>query len=1183
VELGLAGCEVRVGAALGSNRSIGPGRQLGLKVAVNWPSPGDQMIEFRTLGTVSLLGADGSELQSVLVQPKRIALLAYLAVASRKGFVRRDPLLGLFWPEHEEARARASLRQALYELRQELGQDALVTRGHDEVGLSAEVFWCDVAAFEAALGDGDPKRAVELHKGPFLAGFSLRGSVEFDQWMEGERDRLARAYAGALEQLAGAAGERRDDLQAAEWWRELVEHDPYATRSVLRLMEALERAGDRAGALEQADRHAARLVAELDAQPSPDVMAFAERLRRRPVGFEACEPLDRLRRALSGRYTVEREIGRGGMAVVYLAHDLKHDRKVAVKVLRPELAAALGAERFLREIRITANLTHPHILPLLDSGSVDAPPSDRPTVRPSDQPNARPPVRPSAFLFYVMPYIEGETLRDRLNREGQLPLDETLQITREVAAALSYAHSRDVVHRDIKPENVLLLAGEAVVADFGIARAITEAGGEGLTETGISIGTPAYMSPEQASGEHHLDGRSDVYSLGCVLYEMLAGEPPYTGPTAQAILAKKLNEPTPRISVVRETVPELVEAALTKALAKAPVDRFGTVEQFAEALSAERVSAAAPQKPAKRSLPLRVALFAVAAVLVAVAIAFGVLSGGGGLEGPPRLAVLPFENLGVPDDEYFTDGITEEITNRLARISGLIVIARSSALQYKGTNKNARQIAEELGADYLLQGTVHLSKPPSGESWVVVNPQLIRGSDEAQLWAESFGGPLRWVLTIHAGIAEQVAAGMNVVLLPEETETIGVQPTENMQAYDVYLRGLEYYERGNAGHDWEPHLLALEMFDSAAVLDPDFVLAHVMRFFAHRGVCDYDLNVQPHMFGAPRRALAKEALDEAVRLDPEHVEVQKALAEYYRWAGDMQKFAEHAEAVIRQQPNDPWSILWLATFQSWRGERDSAEATLLRAGELDPRSIETASRIRDWFARARKHEAELSYANRIVSLAPDMPGPYFYKAWLHLVLGDSAAAHQAMQLGAERVGLVNLLVTTARDNNGYRIFRIFDEYAEVMRGLTQETFGGDTASYLLGKVGAYYTDPGRAKLYIDSLAVFVEKMLASSSEMGDWLRACLAQSHAVNGRMEAARREAEMARLWHRSHPSPKGTNMFLAEAYVLMGTPDAAVEEFREILPWHVDFNLEILRFDPFWESVRDRPAFRELMEGGN
>ncbi len=271
--------------------------------------------------------------------------------------------------------------------------------------------------------------------------------------------------------------------------------------------------------------------------------------------------LGRLRAALADRYRIERELGAGGMATVYLARDLRHERAVALKVLRPELAAALGPERFLREIKTTAQLNHPHILPLLDSGAADG------------------------TLFYVMPYVEGESLRGRLEREKQLPLDDALQIVREVADALSYAHSQGVIHRDIKPENILLQGGHAVVADFGIARAVSAAGGTRLTETGLAIGTPAYMSPEQATGSEDVDGRSDLYSLGCVLYEMLSGETPYTGPTAQAILAKKLSEPLPRISVVREAVSPGIEAALAKALARTPADRWVTASDFAAALA----------------------------------------------------------------------------------------------------------------------------------------------------------------------------------------------------------------------------------------------------------------------------------------------------------------------------------------------------------------------------------------------------------------------------------------------------------------------------------------------------------------------------------------------------------------------------------------------------------------------
>jgi tRNA A-37 threonylcarbamoyl transferase component Bud32/dienelactone hydrolase len=286
---------------------------------------------------------------------------------------------------------------------------------------------------------------------------------------------------------------------------------------------------------------------------------------------------ERLTAALSQQYRIERELGRGGNATVYLAEDLKHRRKVAIKVLRPELATALGPERFLREIDLVAKLTHPHILTLHDSGTA------------------------AGFLFYVMPYVEGESLRDRLDREGQLPLEEALRITRDVAAALSHAHSYGVVHRDIKPENILLSAGEAVVADFGVARAMDAAGSEQLTKTGLSVGTPAYMSPEQASGEREVDPRTDLYGLGCVVYEMLAGDPPFTASTAQALMARKFVEPPPSLRAVRDTVSPMLEQAVLKALARLPADRYATVGQFADALAQASVAPAAPG-PAKLGL-----------------------------------------------------------------------------------------------------------------------------------------------------------------------------------------------------------------------------------------------------------------------------------------------------------------------------------------------------------------------------------------------------------------------------------------------------------------------------------------------------------------------------------------------------------------------------------------------------
>src|SRR5665647_1162315 len=276
--------------------------------------------------------------------------------------------------------------------------------------------------------------------------------------------------------------------------------------------------------------------------------------------------------SLADRYRIERELGAGGMATVYLAHDLKHDRSVAIKVLRNELAAVIGADRFLSEIKTTANLQHPHILSLFDSGAVDG------------------------TVFYVMPFVEGESLRDQLLREKQLPLEDALRIGRAVADALQYAHARGVIHRDIKPENILVQNGHALVADFGIALAASKVGGSRMTETGMSLGTPQYMSPEQAMGERELDARTDIYALGCVMFEMLAGEPPFTGPTVQAIVAKVVTAPAPSVRSKRDTVPEYVDNAIRIALQKTPADRFRTAAEFASALAP--VGAAPGRAPA---------------------------------------------------------------------------------------------------------------------------------------------------------------------------------------------------------------------------------------------------------------------------------------------------------------------------------------------------------------------------------------------------------------------------------------------------------------------------------------------------------------------------------------------------------------------------------------------------------
>jgi len=434
--------------------------------------------------------------------------------------------------------------------------------------------------------------------------------------------------------------------------------------------------------------------------------------------------LDRLRSTLGERYAIERQIGEGGMAIVYRAKDLKHERTVAIKVLRQELAVSLGADRFLREIRVAANLQHPNILGLYDSGEMDG------------------------LLYYVMPFIEGEALRDRLNKEQQLPLTDALQIVRESADALQYAHEHGIVHRDIKPENILLMGGHALVADFGIARAVSQAGGEKLTQTGMAIGTPHYMSPEQSLGSEHVDARSDIYSLGCVLYELLIGQPPFTGPNSMAIMARHSMEVVPSLQVVRSSVPDEVEDAVMQALEKTPADRFQTMKEFAERLSeaeaeaammrtaqrrastAARRAASGPRAaatPRRKSLEAEAApagrgakfwsIVAAVGILIATGLGFGVWkfthresAAGGGTDDtldPTHIAVLYFEQRGGTDSlGYLADGLTEALIHELSAVEGLQVISSNGVRPYKKGDTPLEKVATDLKVGTLVHGDI---------------------------------------------------------------------------------------------------------------------------------------------------------------------------------------------------------------------------------------------------------------------------------------------------------------------------------------------------------------------------------------------------------------------------------------------------------------------------------------------
>ncbi|HTT69041.1 MAG TPA: serine/threonine-protein kinase [Gemmatimonadales bacterium] len=678
------------------------------------------------------------------------------------------------------------------------------------------------------------------------------------------------------------------------------------------------------------------------------------------------DPLERLRQGLAERYTVERELGSGGMAVVFLARDLKHDRPVAIKVLRPELAAALGAERFLREIRLSAQLHHPHILPLYDSGEVASDPARGEGGGPAGP----------GILYYVMPWVEGETLRDRIERETQLPLHDALQIAREVADALGYAHGRGVVHRDIKPENILLESGHALVADFGIARAVTAAGGEKLTETGLAVGTPLYMSPEQASGEQRLDGRSDLYSLACVLYEMLAGEPPYTGRTAQAIIARRLTDPVPPLRTVRETVPVQVAQAIDRALARVPADRFATAAQFVEALAgAHPVTAPAWRPPRAARAAFRRPVAAALAVTALTAGAFVVVRARRSPIVPSAsvIAVLPFVP-SVPDTALARLGgdLMMTVSRTLDGVGPVRTVDRYAILTAAvGPNPmtfdRAAGLSRRLGAGSFVQGG--LARDAAG---VRLDLGIYRTDTHAPL------GP---VIVVRAPPDSLVALSDSITLALLRQIWRGTPPsvfledvtTRSLPALSAFLEG----EREAVAGRWPE---AANAFRRAATADTTFWVAgwRYYQALGWQGKEDDDPRIHTYAshlaaFEPRDRAIIRAEDTYRVESFEEHLSRFRDLAEQYPddWVAAMEygdhlthaaPLAGHTKAEARKvleraaSLNPALTDAWDHLLQTSLGQ-DSSDArmaldALTRLGALKERSSDFGFDVALWYRLA---------------------------------------------------------------------------------------------------------------------------------------------------------------------------------------------------------------------------------------
>ena len=932
--------------------------------------------------------------------------------------------------------------------------------------------------------------------------------------------------------------------------------------------------------------------------------------------------VSRVRLAVADRYQIERVLGEGGMATVYLAEDLKHHRKVAVKVMRPEFTATLGTDRFLREIEIAAKLSHPHILPVHDSGEADG------------------------LLYYVMPWVEGESLRDRLNREGALPVEVALRLARETAEALEYAHQRGIVHRDIKPANILLSGGHALVADFGIARALGS--GDALTQTGLSIGTPQYMAPEQAMGEATVDARADVYAVGGVLYEMLAGRPPYTGATPQAVLAKSLTEAPKPLDASRAGLPGAVTGAVARAMARDVNARYQSAAELAVGLDAAleatrsgaRPTVAAPAPDTARVI----GLFSVIGVTV-LAVAFALMrrvglpiwmfglavllmliglpiilatariearrSAGGGdkglarwitwrnavlggvgafagwgvlaamlvlrtpavaSEGTRRLAVLPFENLGSAEDAYFADGIADQVRGKLTSLAEFQVIARSSSMQYRGTTKSPQDIGRELGVRYLLTATVGLVKV--GDSTrVQVVPELIDTRTGSATWQQTFDESATDVFAIQQGIASQVASALGVVLGVGEQVALAQRPTDNLAAYDAFLRG-EAILLSLSGADPAALRRGASYYEQAVTLDESFAQAWARLAQVRSTLFFLSVPTPAEAEGAKR------AVERAQALAPRAPETYLAASYYDQYIlRDQARAREAAVQGLAAAPSNVDLMVRAANFDV-QTRPEEALRSQRRATELDPRSVPSWMALGNTLLVLRRYTEALSVLDKGLSVDPTSFRLQQLRAMTFLGQGDLAEARRSLAAVPRDLDQAGLVAYLSTYNDLYWI--LTQNQQTLLLTLPPSAFDNDRATWGLVMAQTYGLrgDQARTRAYADSARIAYEAQLKDAPD-DPQLHALYGLALAYLGRNAQAVAEGRRG-VTGTINPNTLAYNQHqLARIFVLVGQPDQALDLLEELLKVPYLLSPGRLKIDPAFAPLRGNPRFEKLISG--